>query len=293
MLNLIGDGSRSRSCSRTGRRAARTTLLCSILIPFACAAANAQPLHTDFDGFLQRHVDAAGRIDYAAALDDSADLDRYVAWLARVSPDSHPDQFPRVEDQLAYWINGYNATVIRKVLDHYPIASVRDARSRWLFFLPRLAGFFVIEQVELGGRRIGLRALENEIIRKRFREPRVHFALNCASQSCPTLPNRAFRADALETELARETRRFLSNPAHFRVDTKERRVTVSAIFKWYEGDYRDWLKSQHPERPATLLSYLAVEAPTPAAAAALADCADCRIAFFDYDWRLNDQARTD
>ena len=274
-------------------RAARTALRGSALALALASAASAQQPHADFDRFLQRQVDPEGRIDYAAALEDSADLDRYVSWLARVSPDSHPAQFPRVEDQLAYWINAYNATVIRKVLDLYPIASVRDVRSRWLFFLPRLAGFFVIEKVELGGKKFGLRTLENKIIRKRFGEPRVHFALNCASRSCPKLARRAFTADALDAELARETRRFLSDASNFRVDTSGRRVFLSSIFEWYEGDYTDWLEREHADRPATLLNYLTVEAPTPETAAALANCSGCRVTFLDYDWGLNDRTGGD
>ena len=151
--------------------------------------------HDDWDGFLARHVDDEGRVDYAAAGQDRDDLDRYLRALAEVSPDSAPERFPEEADRLAYWINAYNATVIDRVLAHHPIASVQDVRAPWLFrWLPAGAGFFVFERFSLGGRKTQLYALENGLIRKRFAEPRIHFALNCASTSCPRLPAEAFGA---------------------------------------------------------------------------------------------------
>ncbi len=307
-----------------GLRGCLVLLGCWSLAASAAAedsAARAAPagVHSDFDSFLQHQVDDSGRIDYAklqAAAADSGDLvdlpdladlvdlvdladladlaalNRYTAWLERVSPDSHAEVFTTRAARLAYWINAYNAWVIRKVLDHYPISSVRDVHSDWLFFLPRLSSFFVFEKITLGGARTNLRALENKIIRKRFRDPRVHFALNCASQSCPRLPTRAFTAAGLEQELARETLRFLNDPAHLRLNRDGSRIELSSIFKWYERDFTEWMKRERTEEPATLQGYLASQLPEPAANK-FRDCRNCRVEFMDYDWSLNDRRPRD
>lgn len=245
--------------------------------------------HRDLDSFLARHADAEGRVDYRAAQLDRADLDRYVALLERVSPDSHAHWFPEREDQLAYWINAYNASVLHLVLHAYPIASVRDVRPPApLFFLPRLAGFFVFQRVTLGGEDIDLYDLENRVIRRRFGEPRVHFALNCASSSCPRLPTRAFRAATLEAELERETRRFLAETRNAAVDVDARRLRLSSIFDWYESDFVDWMEAERPAEESSLRGYALLYLP-PERAEALRACAACRVEFAPYDWSLNDR----
>ena len=266
---------------------AGAALLCLSFV-VASAAASSEGPHADLDRFLQRSVDVNGTIDYASAQRSTADLDRYIRWLMETSPDSHPRLFPSSSDQLAYWINAYNAWVIRKVLDHYPIASVKDVHPSWLFFVPKVAGFFVFETITLGGKETNLRALENEIIRERFADPRVHFALNCASRGCPKLPNRAFTAAGLDAELARETKRFLTDPARVRIDTHARRLFVSSIFKWYRSDFEDWMKREQPGKPASIQGYLATQLPGLAADGA-DSCMDCAVEFVEYDWGLNDR----
>ena len=241
--------------------------------------------HDDFDRFLARHVDTLGRIDYQRAREDRADLDRYLEALAGASPDRAPARFPGQAARLAYWLNAYNASVIDLVLDHYPIGSVRDVRPPVLLrFLPRGAGFFFLERVELGGRRISLYTLENRVIRKRFSDPRIHFALNCASASCPRLPAEAFRPAQLEDQLRREAARFLAEPRNVRIDLEARRISLSSIFDWYRGDFERSAKDR------SLRGYLA-EALAPELAGTLARCDDCGLDFVPYDWSLNDQPR--
>ncbi len=243
--------------------------------------------HADLDTFLQRHVDASGRVDYAAAATDRADLDRYVAAIAQASPDSHPERFPDDDARLAYWINAYNASAIAIVLAHAPIESVRDVRPpRALFFLPRLAGFFYLQRVTLGGEDVSLYALENAIVRRRFPDPRIHFALNCASAGCPRLPARAFTAEGLDAELERETRRFVDEERNVRLDADARSLHLSSIFDWYEGDFTRWLETRHPDREPSLRNYVLLHLPA-GKAAALEACTDCDTAFIPYDWTLN------
>ena len=248
--------------------------------------------HADFDRVLARFVDDRGRVDYTALAADPADLDRYVAQLAAVSPDNQPDRFPTSQARLAYWINAYNAAVMKLVLQYYPIASVRDVRPPMvLFFLPRLSGFFYFERVALGGERRNLYDLENSVIRQRFPDPRVHFALNCASRGCPRLPRQAFTAERLDDALDRETRQFLAEPRNLTIDPSRRTVFLSSIFSWYEDDFLASERRSGSTEP-TLLGYVGRNSSVEQAAQ-IAGCQGCRVSFVPYDWRLNDQRQTE
>lgn len=244
--------------------------------------------HARFDALLGRFVDEQGRVDYTALAGQPADLDAYYAAIAAVSPENRPELFPDDDARLAYWINAYNASVIALVIDHYPIDSVKDVRARGLFFLPKLSGFFLLEGVVLGEDRTNLYDLEHRLIRKRFADPRIHFALNCASISCPRLPARAFRSDRLQDDLEAEALRFVQEERNVHIDPEDGEITLSAIFDWYADDFTDWMEATHPERPATLLGYIEPYL-SPEQAADLARCSACEIRFAEYDWGLNDQ----
>ena len=244
--------------------------------------------HDDLERVLEHVVDSDGRVDYAALSARSGDLDRYLALLARVSPDTRPGLFASEDDRLAYWINAYNASVIATVLAYYPISSVREiGPPRVAFFFPRLSGFFVFHRVILGGHRVSLYGLENRVIRRRFADPRIHFALNCGASSCPRLPRQAFKGSHLQEQLEREARKFAAEDRNVRVDVASQTIWLSSIFDWYEGDFtrsqaRSGLDADLREYVRSLLSgdkELAFRA-----------CSRCRIQFLPYDWQLNDRA---
>mgnify|MGYP002849127391 CR=1 FL=1 len=248
--------------------------------------------HELLDRVLVTHVNEDGRVDYAALKAAPGDLDAYYLQLSRYSPDSHPDLFPSREARLAYWINAYNAAILKVVISHYPIAGVADVMPpAILFFMPEKSGFFLLQRVVFGGDATSLYSLENDLIRARFAEPRIHFALNCASIGCPRLPRRAFTAANLDAELDRETRRFLAEARNLRVDSTARRIYLSPLFDWYENDYLDWLAEQSGGGPVGLLDYIALYAPE---GTRLADGeGPYQVEFLDYDWGLNDQAAAD
>ena len=242
-----------------------------------------------FDRVLSRFADASGRVDYAGLAREREDLDAFCATLAEVSPDSHPGTFPSGEFRLAYWINAYNATVLRLVLDHYPISSVQEVPAKGAGkLLPDGAGFFVGQKIILGGKRTNLYALENRTIRKRFSDPRFHFALNCASLGCPKLPVKAFSAADLDAELETETRRFIGEDKNVRVDKANRTVWLSSIFKWYRKDFVSWLNASHFEGGATLVRYVELYSDgEKALALEEARLQSYRVEFVPYDWGLN------
>ncbi len=241
--------------------------------------------HEAFDRVLREFVDERGRVDYARLQTGRNDLDRYWALLARFSPDSHSELFPDDSSRLAYWINAYNAVTIEIVLHHYPIDSVLDVGPpKLLFFFPGKSGFFYFQRFVLGGKKMSLHHLENEIIRQRFDEPRVHFALNCASGGCPILPRRAFTAESLDSELDRETRRFLTESRNFRIDHERKTILLSEIFDWYRDDFTA------PAKEASLLDYVKGHIGADGATE-LERSSAYAIEFTPYDWRLNGQRR--
>jgi hypothetical protein len=248
--------------------------------------------HAELDRVQQRFVDERGRVDYAGLAADRGDLDTYYRRLAAVSPHSHPVRFPRPVDELAYWINAYNASVLVAVLEAWPIDSIGDVKPPLalrpvLWGKSAMAGFFVFQDVVLGDETINLLDLENKVIRP-YGDPRIHFAINCASIGCPRLPRRAFSAEGLDGELDREARRFFADPEKLRIDHEARVVHLSSILDWFEGDFSDWLKQHGPGGPPTLLAY--IRRYVSAERQAEIDRAlDYDIEFIEYDWGLNSQ----
>jgi hypothetical protein len=243
--------------------------------------------HRTYDEVLRRYVDDQGLVDYLGLQQNHGDLDRYYARLAATSPDNQPERFPEYSDRLAYWLNAYDAGVLVAVLSQYPIDSVRDVLPPApLFFLPRLSGFFVFTRIVLGERAISFRALENSVIRERFDDPRIHFALVCASMSCPKLRAHAYASAELEAQLDEDARRFMAEERGVQIDPVARKIRLSKIFEWYQSDFTGWLKRQGAEASlrAYVRRYLDDER-----RAALDACGDCAVEFMEYDWALNDQ----
>jgi len=245
--------------------------------------------HEDFDRVLHRFVNDQGQVEYTALKNDPRDLERYYLLLSTYSPDSHPDLFPTEQSKLAYWLNAYNAAVIKTVLTYYPISGVGDIRPPLLLFLlPQKSGFFLFQRVTFGGKTTSLYFLEHWVIRKRFADPRMHFALNCASGGCPRLPRQAFTAEHLDEQLDHEARKFLAEERNFVIDHEGKTVSLSSIFDWYESDFLTWLQRKFPGRKATLLDYVALYV-SAEKVEELQRAASYDIRFIPYDWRLNDQ----
>jgi Protein of unknown function, DUF547 len=233
--------------------------------------------HADWTTVLERFVDARGFVDYRGLATDRADLDRYLASLARTSPDSDPAAFPTRDDALAYWIDAYNAFVFAGVLDRGP-----GTESVWgdgLFGL----GFFTARKYVAGGRTFSLKQLEDDVVRGRFRDPRVHAALNCASRGCPRLPRHAFVGGALEHQLDDAMREFVAQKRNCTIDRGHRTVYLSKIFDWFEDDFVDFERRRQTPAP-TVIDYVdryrpATERVPPG----------FRIRYLAYDKRINRQ----
>lgn len=175
-------------------------------------------------------TDGAGvsRFDYGAVTpEDRAALDRHVAALAAepVSGLTRPRQF-------AYWINLYNALTVQVVLAHYPVETIRDIDiSPGLF----ADGPWDAPLVEVEGEALSLNDIEHRILRPIWRDPRIHYAVNCASVGCPNLAPTAYRAETLERDLDRAARAYVNDPRG--VSMERGRVTVSKIYNWFHEDF--------------------------------------------------------
>lgn len=233
--------------------------------------------YADLDSVLQRYVSEDGRVDYPGLVGDHGPLDRFVEALARSSPDNRPELFPTEADRLAYWMNAYNALMLARVVQAWPVESVKKIKP--------LYGVFWAERHTLGGERWTLRGLENKVIRKRFRDPRIHFAINCASAGCPALPRLAWRPETLEVDLEAAARRFVADPEKVLVDEEAKVIRLSSIFKWFEEDFTGWLADRGIDHPNGVLDYVAIYLPEERRARF--DPSRFRVVWMEYDWGIN------
>ena len=189
----------------------------------------AQPdgLHTAYDAILKAFV-TNGRVDYAALKINRSQLDSYLDRLGRI--DKEEFDAWSMDARLAYLINLYNAATLKLIVDHYPVKSIKYIGS---FF----KGPWDLSVVERFGETITLNTLEHDIIRKQYREPRVHMALVCAARGCPPLRSEAYTARALDRQLDNQSRIYLSSPEGMRIDRSAGKVYLSSIFKWYREDF--------------------------------------------------------
>ena len=220
--------------------------------------------HDAFTQVLQKVVHPQGpasRVDYRQLTQDPDRLATYLATLSSVSQQQF-NGFTKPQ-QLAFLINAYNGYQLKLVIDNYPIGSIKDVgnffRSPW-----------DIEFFQLFGDDASLNLIEHGMIREQFNEPRIHFAVNCASISCPPLQRAAFRADQLDAQLEAATVNFLNDESVNRVDSNSNRLLVSKIFDWYGEDFDDVT--------AFILSKMqGVESSNQA----------FKLDYLDYDWGLN------
>ncbi|MBI5846091.1 MAG: DUF547 domain-containing protein [Deltaproteobacteria bacterium] len=237
-------------------------LLVLLLLAFPVASpAFSEPDNGVYAGLLDRH-NKKGVLDYKGLKSEEALLDSYLAVLARVKP----DELPR-DSQLAFYINLYNASTIKLVLSEYPgIKSIKDVGG---FFGPWKKKF-----VRLGGKTVTLGHIEHQILRPRFADPRVHFALVCASRGCPPLLGAPYEGSLVNRQLDEVVTGAVNDPA--RTYVKDGRIYVSRIFKWFSGDF-----GKDP------IGFVERYARGHLKEAIAGSRKDLKIEYLEYDWSLN------
>jgi len=175
--------------------------------------------HAIWDGLTKKYISADGKVNYAAIQKNKAQLDAYLDVLTDNPPQSNWDK----NKQLAYWINVYNAFTIKRIIDKYPISSINNIKP------------WDDKNIQLGDKKYSLNQIENEIIRPQFKDPRIHFAINCAAKSCPKILNEAFSPEKLNAQLEAQTKLFVNNTTENTLS--EKKIEISHIFDWYKADF--------------------------------------------------------
>jgi hypothetical protein len=246
-------------------------------VTVGCSTTERIPLeqidHSIWDGLLNRHSSAEGRVDYAAwhkSAKDTAELDAYLANLSQGDPDAPSSSAGR----LAYWINAYNAVTVAGILREYPTTSIRHHTAHG-------AGYNIWRDLLLivADKSYSLEAIENEMLQP-LGEKRVHFALVSASLSCPRLRNEAYVPERIDAQLTDNARDFFARPRNLRWDAERRTFHVSAILHWFGDDFG----STPQDALASLAPYI-----TDLQIRKLAESRDYHVEFVDYDWTLNDK----
>ncbi|WP_446050309.1 DUF547 domain-containing protein [Zobellia laminariae] len=177
--------------------------------------------HTAWNSLLKKYVDNTGNVDYEGFNNDQAALTSYLEYLGNTSPS---DIWSK-EEALAYYINLYNAATVQLILNNYPTKSIKDIKDPW-----------GKEWVRIGSETFSLGDIEHKILRK-MNEPRIHFAINCASFSCPKLLNEAYTSEKIEDQLQQASEDFVNDPTR-NIISKEK-LQLSNIFKWYKKDFTE------------------------------------------------------
>lgn len=208
--------------------------------------------HDSFDALLKKYVSSIGDVDYAGLKNDKSKLQAYLETLTNTDISTL-----NKNEKLAFWINAYNAFTLKLIVDNYPVGSITDLEGgkpwdkKW---------------ISLNGKTLSLNNIENDIIRPQFKEPRIHFAVNCAAKSCPPLLNKAWTAGNLEANFEKQTLKFINNQTFNKISGSS--AQVSEIFNWYGVDFGD-VKSFINKYATTKIE------------------AGTEIQFLEYNWKLN------
>lgn len=250
---------------KTVRAIVGSLVVVAILVYLCRPVRSATVDHRGWDELLATHVQN-GLVDYQGFKKDEARLDNYLAILDR----SRPDELSR-DDRLAYYINAYNAWTIKLIVLHFsegrPVKSIKDIGS-WY------SSPWSLKVCKIGGKLLTLDNIEHDIIRPEFKDPRVHFAVNCASMSCPPLFAKAFTGVNLQQQLKEVATAFINDSRfnYLQSDT----LFVSRIFSWFAQDFdsdisKFFLRYAGPDLRRSLME----------------SGSGIKVKYLDYDWSLN------
>jgi hypothetical protein len=220
-----------------------------------------------------------GGFDYAKLKQDRITLDAYLRTIQAVTPAQLEGWSEK--QRFAFWINTYNAHCILKVIDNYPLKSIRKLDGAFGIKTVFDKAFIPMKSLHPDGENeeLALNDIEHKILRKRYKDARLHAAINCASASCPPLRNEAFTADKLDAQLDEQMRAFVNDAARNHVDPAQKKLELSEIFKWFAEDFERDAKS--------VQEFLIRFAPAEKAEF----IRGAKIRYIDYDWSLNEPAK--
>jgi hypothetical protein len=228
--------------------------------------------HKVWDQILRKYVDKNGLVNYRALRASAADRGKLRAYLEMLSTVNPQTQASR-NGQLAFWINAYNAVTVEGILQKYPTTSIRKHTSE-------TGGYNIWKDLKLyvGGNAYSLDFMEHKVLRT-MKEPRIHFAIVCASIGCPRLLNQAYLPKTLNQQLELNSKDFFARKQNFRYDAANRRFYTSAILDWFGKDFG--------ANKAAQLKAISKWFPTDEAKRAAA--AGVQTTTIEYSWKLNEQ----
>ncbi|MFD2571453.1 DUF547 domain-containing protein [Spirosoma soli] len=246
---------------------ASLTLAAFISSPPGTSIVSSAPIdHSSYDRLLKKYVNEKGLVNYKGLKSEEKELKKYLDMISNNPPTSKWSK----NDQMAYWINAYNAYTIQLILNHYPVESIKDIGSK--IKIPFVTTPWASKFFKIGGESMSLDNIEHGTLRKNYNEPRIHFALVCAAKSCPRLRNEAYEGDKLIAQLDDQGNDFLNNPAKNAITPKK--ASLSKYFDWYKGDWKengksveDWVNRYSKTKISK----------------------DTQISFLEYNWALNEQ----
>ena len=219
--------------------------------------------HGEWDVLVKKHVSKNGMVDYQGFLKDKKQLQVYLDKISANKPTSKLSK----NEKMAFWINAYNAFTVKLILDHYPINSIKDIKKG----IPFVNSVWDITFIPMGKEKIDLNYIEHSILRKEFKDPRIHAAINCASFSCPLLRNEAYYASRLDEQLNDAMRKFVNDTQRNQLDKSN--IKISKIFSWFAGDFK-----LNGSSVVDYLNKYAKKRVQP----------NAKIDFLEYQWELND-----
>ena len=213
---------------------------------------------------------AASKVNYKALKASPDQLNQYLTTLSGVSSADYKAYSDK--QKIAFLINAYNAFTLKLIIKNYPVKSIKDIGG--LFSSPWKKEFF-----KLFGKDMYLDKIEHKILRKKFNEPRIHFAVNCASIGCPALRGEAFTAEKLDDQLNEQAKLFLMDKSRNSFDQKKKELTLSKIFKWFDDDF----EKNGSTVPKFVARYMTEDE------ALQKEIANYKVDdYSDYDWGLNE-----
>jgi hypothetical protein len=234
-------------------------LLAAALCVVAAATSHAQNWSETYNRLLGKYMTSGG-VKYAEWKSNAGDLQAIQTVVDGIAKENVSAMGK--QQQLAFYLNAYNAWILHEALGKYPTKSVKDV----------LFTFFTGKRITVAGQQTSFNALEKETIRSKFSEPRVHFALNCASRSCPPLNREAFAADKLETQLEKLAKGYVNSEKGVKYSAASKTAELSKIFDWYKDDFKG---------EGGALAFINKRRATPIPN-------DAKISYQDYDWGLNE-----
>lgn len=234
-------------------------LLFASLIAVSFLSARGADWGQTYAQLLGKYVSPSG-VRYSAWKSNAADVQAMQSVVDAIAS-ANVSAMPR-QEQLAFYVNAYNAWILHEALAKYPTRSVKDA----------LFTFFTGQRIKVGGESMSFNHLEKDVIRSKFGEPRVHFALNCASRSCPPLAAQPFTAGNLDSQFEKLAKAFVNSDKGVRVSADGKSAELSKVFDWYKDDF---------QREGGAVAFINKRRTSPVPA-------NAKITYQEYDWSLNE-----